>query len=169
MNSMDIQVRVQDRPAHICYELYTELSHFLVVVLDRLQDVQEILRDYCICHPSSLLETVPVLDGHDTRDDGDCNARLSNGLHPTDKDVHVKEHLGEDPRAAKVDFLFEVFQFQLELLWGEEYLFWEAGNSNVEIFAVVSLGVSNEINAMDKATFDRLPDIFPGWRVTSES
>ena len=103
---MDIQVGNQDRTTHIGHELDAKLSHFLVVVLDRLQDVQEMLRDYGVCHPRSLLETIPVLNGHNTWDDGDCDTRLSNGLDPADEEVYIKEHLGKDPGAAEVDFCF---------------------------------------------------------------
>ena len=109
MNAMDIQVGVQDCPAHISHKLDAKLSHILVVVLDWFQDVQEMLRDYGICHPGSLLEPVPVLDRHDARDDRDRDTSLPDGLHPTDEDVHVKEHLCEDPRATEVDFVLEVF------------------------------------------------------------
>ena len=104
MNAMDIQVGVQDLPAHICHKLNAKLSYLLVVVLDRLQDVQEMLRDDGVRHPRSFLETVPVLDGHDAWDDRDCDARLSNSLHPTNEDIHVEEHLGKDPRATEIGF-----------------------------------------------------------------
>ena len=109
MNTMDIQVGVQDRPAHISYKLNTKLSHILVVVFDRFQDVQEMLGDHCIRHPRGLLEPVPVLNGHDAWDDRDRDTGLPNDLHPTDEDVHIKEHLSEDPRATEVDFVFKVF------------------------------------------------------------
>jgi len=66
------------------------------------------LRDDGIRHPRSLLEAVPVLNGHDAWDNRDCDTRLSNSFHPTDEEVHVKEHLGEDPRATEVGFCLEV-------------------------------------------------------------
>jgi len=46
---------------------------------------------------------------------------------------------------------------------------WKAGNSDIEVVAVVFLGVPNEVDSMDKASFDRLPNFFPGWRVPSKS
>jgi len=169
VEAVDIQVGVQDCPAHIGYELDAKLSHFLVVVPDRFQDVQEMLRDDGIRHPRGLLKTVPVLDGHDAWDDRDCDAGLSNSLHPTDEDIHVKEHLGEDPRAAEVGLCLEVLYFYLELFWGEEDVFRKAGNSNIEVVAVVFLDVPNEVNPMGKATFHCLPNFFPDWRVPSKS
>ena len=108
MNAMDIQVGVQDRPTHISHKLNPKFPDILVVVLDRFQDVQEMLRDYSIRHPGSLLEPVPVLDGHDAWDNRDSDARLPNSLCPTDEEVRVKEHLGKDPRATEVDFVLEV-------------------------------------------------------------
>ena len=74
------------------------------------------LRDDCVRHPRSLLETVPILNGHDTWDDRDCDTCLSDSLHPADEEIHVKEHLGEYPGATEVDFCLEVFEFFLELL-----------------------------------------------------
>lgn len=109
MDAVDIQVGVQNCPAHIGYKLDAKFPHFLVIVLDRPQDVQEMLWDNGIRHPRSLLKTVPVLDGHDTWDDWDGDARLSNSLHPANEEVHVKKHLGEDPRATEVGLCLEVF------------------------------------------------------------
>ena len=169
MDAVDIQARVQDCPAHIGYKLNAKLSHLLVVILDRFQDVQEMLWNDSIRHPRGLLETIPVLDGHDAWDDRDCDTRPSDGLHPTDEEVHVKEHLGEDPGTTEVGFCLEVFEFFLKLFWGEEGVFWKAGNSDIEVVAVVFLDVSNEVDSMDKATVDRLPDLFPGRRVPSKS
>jgi hypothetical protein len=166
---MDVQVRVQNCPAHIGHELDTKPSHFLVVILDGFQDVQEMLWDDGIRHPRGLLEPVPVLNGHDARYDRNCDTRLSNSLHPTDEDTHVKEHLGEDPRATVIDFRLEVFYFCLELLWGKEDVFRKAGNSDIEVVAMVLLNVSNEIDPVDKAALNRLPDFFPGWRIPSQS
>lgn len=48
-------------------------------------------------------------------------------------------------------------------------MFWEAWNGDVEVVAMVFLDMSNEINPVDKATFDGLPDVFAGWWITSES
>lgn len=48
-------------------------------------------------------------------------------------------------------------------------MLWEAWNSDIEVVAVVFLCVSNEINSMGKATFNRLPDICPSWWVASQS
>ena len=48
-------------------------------------------------------------------------------------------------------------------------MFWKAGNSDIEVVAVVFLGVPNEVDSMDKASFDRLPDFFPGRGVPSKS
>jgi len=109
MDAVNIQVRFQDRPTHIGHKLNAKLSYLLVVVLDGFQDVQEMLRDDSVRHPRSLLEPVPILDGHDAWDDWDRDTRLSNSLHPTDEEVHVKEHLGEDPRTTEVDFRLQVF------------------------------------------------------------
>jgi hypothetical protein len=52
---------------------------------------------------------------------------------------------------------------------GEEDVFWEAGNSDIEVIVVVFLDVPNEVDSMDKASFDCLPDFFTGWRVPSKS
>ena len=48
-------------------------------------------------------------------------------------------------------------------------MFWKAGNSDIEVVVVVFLDVSNEIDSVDKASFDRLPDLFSGWRVPPKS
>jgi len=47
-------------------------------------------------------------------------------------------------------------------------VFWKAGNSYIEVVVVVLLDVSNEVDPVDKASFNRLPDLFPGWRVPSK-
>ena len=169
MNPVDIQVRVKDCPAHVGYKPNAKLSHLLVIVLDRFQDVQEVLWDDGIRHPRSFLETVPVLDGHDTWDDRHCDTRLSDSFHPTDEEIHVEEHLGEDPGASEVDFCLEVFEFFLELLGGEKGVFWKAGNSHVEVVTVVSLDMPNEVDSVDKTSLDRLPDLLPGRRVPPKS
>ena len=169
MDAVDIQVRAEDFPAHIGYELNAQFSHLFVVVLNRFQDIQEVLRYDGIRHPRSLLEAIPVLDGHNARDDRDCDARLSNSLYPTDEEIYVKEHLGEDPGASEVDFCLEVFEFFVELLWGEEDVLRKARNSDIEVVAVVFLDVSDEVDSMDKTSLNRLPDLFPGRRVPSKS
>lgn len=48
-------------------------------------------------------------------------------------------------------------------------MFWKAGNSDIEVIAVVFLDVSNEIDSVDKASFNCLPDLLPGWRIPSKS
>ena len=48
-------------------------------------------------------------------------------------------------------------------------MFWKAGNSNIEVVAVVFLDVSDEVDSMDEASFNRLPDFFPSGRVPSKS
>jgi len=48
-------------------------------------------------------------------------------------------------------------------------VFWKAGNSDIEVVVVVFLDVSNEVDPVDKASFDRLPDLFSGWRVPPKS
>jgi hypothetical protein len=169
MDAMDVQVGVEDRPAHICHELNAELSDFLVVVLDRLQDIQEVLGDDGVGHPGGLLETVPVLNGHDARDDRNGDTGLPNGLDPTDEEVHVKEHLGEDPGATEVGFRFEVPELFPEQLRGEEDMFWEARDSDIEVVVVVLLNMSDEVDPMDKASVDGLPNLFSSWRVPSKS
>jgi len=166
VDAVDIQVGVQDCSTHIGHELNTKLSHFLVVVLDRLQDVQEMLWDDGVCHPRSLLEAIPVLDWHNARNDGDCYTSLSNGLDPADEEVYIKEHLGKNPGATEIDFCFQMFEFQLELLWGEEGVFWKTGNSDVEVVVIVFLDVSDEVDSMNEASLNGLPDLFPGWRVS---
>lgn len=47
-------------------------------------------------------------------------------------------------------------------------MFWKSGNSNIEVVVVVFLDVSNEVDSMDKTSFDGLPDIFTGWGVPSK-
>ena len=126
------------------------------------------LWDDSVCHPRSLLKTIPVLDRHNAWDDGDSDTRLSDGLDPADEEVHVEEHLGEDPGATEVDFCLQVFELHLELFWGEERMFWEARNSDVEVVAIVFLDVLNEIDSMNEAPFDRLPDLRPGWRIPTK-
>jgi hypothetical protein len=54
------------------------------------------------------------------------------------------------------------------LLWGEEDVLRKAGNSDIEVVAMMFLDVSNEIDPVEEATFDRFPDVFPGWWVPSE-
>ena len=48
-------------------------------------------------------------------------------------------------------------------------MFWKAGNGDIEVIAIVSLDVSNEVDSMNEASFNRLPDFFSGWRVSSKS
>jgi len=48
-------------------------------------------------------------------------------------------------------------------------VFRKAGNSDIKVVAVVFLDVPNEVNPMGEASFHRLPDFFPGWRVSSKS
>lgn len=48
-------------------------------------------------------------------------------------------------------------------------MFWKTGKSDIKVVAVVFLDMSDEIDSMNKTTFDRLPDVFPGWWVPSES
>ena len=48
-------------------------------------------------------------------------------------------------------------------------MFWEAGNSDVKVIAVMFLDVPDEIDPVDETTFNRLPDVFPSWWVPSES
>ena len=48
-------------------------------------------------------------------------------------------------------------------------MFGKARNSDIEVVAVVLLDMSNKVDSVDKASFNRLPDLFPGWRVSSES
>lgn len=48
-------------------------------------------------------------------------------------------------------------------------MFWKAGNSDVEVVVVVFFDVSNEIDPVDKASFDRLPDLFSDWRIPPKS
>lgn len=48
-------------------------------------------------------------------------------------------------------------------------MFWEAGDSDVEVVAIVFLNVSNEVDPVNEATFNRLPDVFPNGRVPSKS
>lgn len=45
----------------------------------------------------------------------------------------------------------------------------KAGNCDIEVVVVVSLDVTNEINSMDKTAFDCLPNVFPRWRIPSQS
>lgn len=48
-------------------------------------------------------------------------------------------------------------------------MLWKAWNSDVEVVDVMVLDMSNEIDPVDEATFNRLPDVFPDWWVPSES
>jgi len=59
-----------------------------------------------------------------------------------------------------------MFEFHLELLWGEEGVFWKTGNSDIEVVAVVILDVSDEVDSMNKASVNGFPDLFPSWRVS---
>jgi len=59
-----------------------------------------------------------------------------------------------------------VFEFHLELFWGEEDVFWKTGNSDIEVVVVVFLDVSDEVDSMNEASLNGLPDLFPGWRVS---
>ena len=47
-------------------------------------------------------------------------------------------------------------------------MFWKAGNSDIEVVIVVFLDVSNEVDSMDKTSFNGLPDIFTSWGVPSK-
>ena len=59
-----------------------------------------------------------------------------------------------------------MFEFHLELFLGEEGVFWKTGNSDIKVVAIVILDVSNEVDSMNKASVNSLPDLLSGWRVS---
>lgn len=48
-------------------------------------------------------------------------------------------------------------------------MLWKPGNGDAEVVAMVFLDVSNEIDPMDEAALNRLPDVFTDWWVPPES
>ena len=47
-------------------------------------------------------------------------------------------------------------------------MFWEARDSDIEVVVMVLLDMSDEIDSMDKASVDGLPNLFSSWRVPSK-
>ena len=163
VQALDADVRSEDLPAEVGDELRAQLADLLVVILVRLELVQEKLRDRDLGHLRRLLEAVPRLDGHDPRDDGHRDPGGPGRLDPRDEHVDVVEHLREDEVRTGVDLVLEVLHLACGLLWGQVLGLRIAGDGNVEVVAILGADVPHEVNAVGETPLDSLPFLANRW------
>ena len=105
---MDAEVGVEDLAAHVGDVLRSGLADLGVVVLDRFEQVPQLLRDDRPRKVGPALEGRKSLDRHDAGHDRDGDAGGAEAATPVDKDVGVVKHLGKDNVGSGVDFLLKV-------------------------------------------------------------
>lgn len=85
MNSMNPQPTRQDLPTHLGDVFRSSFPHFQIVVLDRFQQVPQLLRDDRLRERRSTFECGESLDRHDSRYDGDRDTGISESSTPVDE------------------------------------------------------------------------------------
>lgn len=169
MQPSDTKWLCQNSPAHFCYEFGTELPDLLVIVLDRLENIHERLGNDGLGEASCPQETVPSLNGCDTRDDGDGDTVFADTMYPFDENFDVIEHLSEDEVAAGVDLFFQPDHLLLELFRGQQHVLRESSNGNIKVVAIVVTDVLDQVDSVDETAFDGLPLILASRRVPAQS
>ncbi|KAI3484885.1 hypothetical protein L1887_51939 [Cichorium endivia] len=168
VQAADAEARADDLLAHVADEASADLSHLLVVVLDRVEGVVEVLGHERAEASGGALESAVGLDGHDAGDDGAGDAGGPDVLDPLCEDVKVVEHLGEDEVGACVDLGLEA----LELLFGAVdclgMALGEACDGDGKVVSVLLADVLDELLGLGEAGGVRLPLGLSGGRVTTE-
>lgn len=159
MKAFDTEVCIEDFAAHLCDQLCTYLSDFLIVVLVGLQGIQKGLRNLGFCKACCLQEPIPSLDRSNARDNGNGYSCFSDSLDPVNKDINVVKHLREDEIDTLVDFVLEILQLELTLFGREKLKLGETRDCYVKVVTIFLVDVSDEIDSMDETTFDGFPFI----------
>lgn len=150
----------QYRPAHIPHQLRPHLPHLLIIALDRVELLVKVVRDDDLLAVDPFLEFFPVLDRHDSRDDGDGDTGGTNATDPVKEDLGVVEELGEDEVGASFDLGLQPFDLLFPSFWrigGFGMTLRETGDSDAKVSRVGLVDVFDEVDGVVKAARCRLP------------
>jgi len=64
-----------------------------------------------------FLELLPILNGHNSRNNWDSDSSSSDPLDPIKEDVDIIEQLSEDEFGSSIDFLFQPVDLLLFAFW----------------------------------------------------
>lgn len=86
MDTIDPDTSSQHPPAHLGNILRSDLPHAQIIILDRFEQVPQLLRNNGLAEVGASLEGGKGLDGHDAGYDGDVDSGCSNFATPLDED-----------------------------------------------------------------------------------
>jgi hypothetical protein len=169
MKSLDTETCAKNLPAHFGHQFGPNLPDPFIVILVRLKSIEELLRDFCFGKAGGAHKPVPSLYWEDTRNDGNGDACRPDGLDPVNKTIGIVKHLRKDEVHARVHFLFKTFDLELKFFLGKKRMLRKPRNGYIKIISVAFVNISDEVNAVDKATFDGGPFVLACWRIAAKS
>ena len=98
----------EEPSTHISNQMLSNVPHGGVVVFYRLERFKPVGRDMRLSPVCPPEERRISLDGHDTRNNGNCDALGAALVDPIDEVVCIVEHLGNDKRASRINLLFQM-------------------------------------------------------------